>query len=53
MFDMNRPEKEIISENLMGIDFVTLMYECQPLVELVRLTEEFGLYEMQFKKGEW
>lgn len=46
-------EKEVVSENMMGIDFNTLIYECQPLVEMVRITEEFGIYEMQFKKGEW
>lgn len=46
-------EKEIISENLVGIDFSTLVYECRPIVQLVRLSEEFGLYEMEFKKGEW
>lgn len=46
-------EKEVISENLVGIDFSTLLYESQPLVELARISEEFGLYEMQFKKGEW
>jgi hypothetical protein len=46
-------EKEVISENLVGLDFSTLLYESQPLVELTRISEEFGLYEMQFKKGEW
>lgn len=46
-------EKEVISENMMGIDFTTLLYESEPLVELVRVSEEFGLYEMEFKKGEW
>lgn len=46
-------EKEIISENMMGIDFSTLLYECQPIVELVRISEDFGLYNMEFKKGEW
>jgi hypothetical protein len=46
-------EKEIISENMMGIDFSTLMYECNPAVQLVRVSEELGLYEMEFKKGEW
>lgn len=46
-------EKEIVSENMMGIDFCTLIYECQPIVELVRISEDFGLYNMEFKKGEW
>lgn len=46
-------EKEIISENLVGIDFSTLVYECKPIVQLVRIREELGLYEMEFKKGEW
>lgn len=46
-------EKEVVSENMMGIDFSTLMYECNPAVQLVRVSEELGLYEMEFKKGEW
>ncbi len=46
-------EKEVVSENMMGIDFSTLMYECNPAVQLVRISEELGLYEMEFKKGEW
>lgn len=46
-------EKEVISENMMGIDFCSLMYECNPAVQLVRVSEELGLYEMEFKKGEW
>lgn len=46
-------EKEVISENLVGLDFSILLYESKPIVELVRLSEEFGLYEMEFKKGEW
>jgi len=44
---------QVVSENLVGIDFSTLLYECQPIVMLVRLSEEYGLYEMEFKKGEW
>jgi hypothetical protein len=46
-------EKEIISENMMGIDFGILLHECKSVVQLVRLTEDFGGYEMEFKKGEW
>jgi len=46
-------EKEVVSENLVGLDFSTLLYESQPIVQLVRISEEFGLYEMEFKKGEW
>lgn len=46
-------QKEVISENMMGIDFATLLYESEPVVELVRVSEELGLYEMEFKKGEW
>lgn len=46
-------EKEVISENLVGIEFSSLVYECNPAVQLVRLSEELGLYEMEFKKGEW
>lgn len=46
-------EKEIISENLMGLDFKTLIHECDPIVQLVRISEDFGLYDMEFKKGEW
>jgi hypothetical protein len=46
-------EKEIVSENMLGLDFATLLYESNPVVQLTRITEEFGLYEMEFKKGEW
>lgn len=46
-------EKEVISENMMGIDFKTLLYECEPIVQMVRISEDFGLYTMEFKKGEW
>jgi len=46
-------EKEVVSENMMGIDFSTLLYECKPVVMLVRVSEDFGLYNMEFKKGEW
>jgi hypothetical protein len=46
-------EKEVISENMMGIDFRVMLYECKPVVKLMRLTEDFGGYEMEFKKGEW
>lgn len=46
-------EEEVISENMMGIDFKTLLYECEPIVMLVRISEDFGLYDMEFKKGEW
>lgn len=46
-------EKEIVSENMMGIDFQTLLYECRPVMRIVRITEDFGGYEMEFKKGEW
>lgn len=46
-------EKEVISENMMGIDFGKLLHECKPVTQLIRLTEDFGGYEMEFKKGEW
>jgi hypothetical protein len=46
-------EKEIISENMMGLDFVALLCECRPVVRLMRMTEDFGGYDMEFKKGEW
>jgi hypothetical protein len=46
-------EKEVISENMMGIDFCALLCECGPAVRIMRITEDFGGYEMQFKKGEW
>lgn len=46
-------EEEIISENMMGIDFQTLLHECRPSVMIVRLAEDFGFYHMEFKKGEW
>jgi hypothetical protein len=46
-------EKEIVSENMMGIDFSALLCECRPVVQIMRITEDFGGYEMEFKKGEW
>lgn len=46
-------EKEVISENLVGLDFSIFLYESQPIVQITRISEEFGLYEMEFKKGEW
>ena len=46
-------EKEIISENMMGLDFRALLWECKPVVQIMRTTEDFGGYEMEFKKGEW
>ena len=46
-------EKEIISENMRGIDFSTLLCECKPIVRLVSIAEDFGMYDMEFKKGEW
>jgi hypothetical protein len=46
-------EKEIISENMMGLDFRALLCECNPTVKAKRITEDFGFYEMEFKKGEW
>jgi hypothetical protein len=46
-------EKEIVSENMMGIDFRKLLHECKPSVQIMRITEDFGFYEMEFKKGEW
>lgn len=46
-------EKEIVSENMMGIDFSTLLHECKSLTQLVCVVEEYGTHNMQFKKGEW
>lgn len=46
-------EKEVISENLVGIDFNKLLSETRPVVVLMRTNEEFGTYDMEFKKGEW
>lgn len=46
-------EKEIVAENMMGIDFPALLCECRPVVRIMRMTEDFGGYEMEFKKGEW
>lgn len=62
----------ILSENLVGIDFVNMKTQ-SAILQLVRLTEELGLYhiefdrppqgeheirewglnDMQFRKGEW
>lgn len=46
-------EKEVVSENMMGIDFRVLLNECRPILQLIRNTEDFGGHEMEFKKGEW
>jgi len=46
-------EKEIVSENMMGLDFARLLWECKPVVRLVHVNENFGTSEMEFKKGEW
>jgi hypothetical protein len=46
-------EKEIISENMMGIDFTALLCECRTALQIMCTSEEFGGHEMQFKKGEW
>ena len=44
-------QKEIISENLVGLEFATLLYESRPVVQLTRLTEEMGLYDLEYDKG--
>ena len=46
-------EKEIVSENMMGLDFVAMSCNTATIMRLVRLTEDFGKNEMEFKKGEW
>lgn len=46
-------EKEVVSENMMGIDFRMLLSECRPILQLIRIAEDFGGHEMEFKKGEW
>lgn len=46
-------EKEVISENMMGIDFVAMSCNTKPVMSIVRITEDFGKNEMEFKKGEW
>jgi len=46
-------EKEIVSENMVGIDFRTLLCECRPAIRVVHVNENFGTCEMEFKKGEW
>lgn len=42
--------EEIVSENMMGIDFCSLLWECRPVVMLTRLTEELGLYDKEFSE---
>jgi hypothetical protein len=46
-------EKETISENMMGLDFSTLLCECNVVTRAIYLAEDFGTTEMEFKKGEW
>lgn len=40
----------ILSENLVGIDYKTLVHECEPIVQLVRLSEDLGLYHREFER---
>jgi hypothetical protein len=46
-------ESQVVSENLVGIDFSALLSENQPIVQFTRISEDFGLCDMEFKKGEW
>ena len=46
-------EKEVISENMVGVDFLRMMCETKTAMYVVRNTEDFGKNEMEFKKGEW
>ena len=46
-------EKEVVSENMMGLDFLRMMCETKTAMYVVRNTEDFGKNEMEFKKGEW
>ena len=46
-------EKEVISENMVGVDFLRMMCETKTSMYVVRNTEDFGKNEMEFKKGEW
>ena len=46
-------EKEVVSENMMGLDFLRMMCETKTAMYIVRNTEDFGKNEMEFKKGEW
>ncbi len=40
----------VLSENLVGIDFIRL-YKQSALLELVRLTEEMGLYHLDYSNN--
>jgi hypothetical protein len=47
-------EKEVVSENMMGIDFTEMMCENKQSFRIIKVIDEnFGFSEMQFKKGEW
>jgi hypothetical protein len=46
-------EKEIISENMMGLDFLRMICEVKPVIRIAYRSEDFGTSEMEFKKGEW
>lgn len=46
-------EKEVVSENMMGVDFCALVCETKSSVRTMNLAEEYGKDEMEFKKGEW
>ena len=44
----------VFSENLIGLEFQMLLEECKkPILRVVKTAEDFGLYEMEFRKGEW
>ena len=45
----------VFSENLIGLEFQMLLEECKkPSLRVVKTAaEDFGLYEMEFRKGEW
>ena len=46
-------EKEVISENMMGIDFAAMSCNTLSVIRIVQNMEDFGKNEMEFKKGEW
>ena len=46
----NELQKEVISENMMGIDFSSLLWQCRPTVLIMRLTEDYDGYEMEYRK---
>jgi hypothetical protein len=50
--DILEMQEEIVSENMLGIECLTTRAS-SGMLDLSKTPEEYGVREMQFKKGEW